>query len=142
MIPVGWRCNGVSGVRFPACKIGRSVANDSPPLRRFFGAVLPRRCAAEMDPATRYTLRCNIASIIEIFFFSLMKITLRKYTRITSGLNLVEVQARNWNLEQKTIKLNRRVKRSRFKSLKVCSYLVDTDCYKIFSILAILHRSV
>ena len=34
-------------------------------LRCFFGAVLPRR-EAEMDPATRYTLRRNVASIMKI----------------------------------------------------------------------------
>ena len=32
--------------------------NGSSPLRRFFGAVLPGRLAAEMGPATRYTLWC------------------------------------------------------------------------------------
>ena len=36
----------------------------SPPLRRFFGAVLSRRFAAAMDPAARYTLRRNTASIM------------------------------------------------------------------------------
>ena len=39
-----------------------SVSYSSPLLRRFFGAVLPRRLAAEMDPSTRYTLRRNTAS--------------------------------------------------------------------------------
>ena len=34
--------------------------------RCFFGAVLPRREAAEMDPVTRYTLWHNIPSIIKI----------------------------------------------------------------------------
>ena len=43
-----------------------SVANDSPPLQRFFGAVMPRREAAEMSSATRYTLRHNTASIMKI----------------------------------------------------------------------------
>ena len=33
-----------------AGQIGHSVANGSPPLRRFFGAVLFRRQAAEMEP--------------------------------------------------------------------------------------------
>ena len=37
-----YRC-GRSGVRFPGRSNRHSVANDSPPLRRFFGAVLPRR---------------------------------------------------------------------------------------------------
>ena len=40
----------------------------SPTLRRFFEAVLPRPLAAETDPATRYTLRRNAASIIKIRF--------------------------------------------------------------------------
>ena len=35
----------------------------APPLRCFFGALLARRCAAEMSIATRYTLLCNMASI-------------------------------------------------------------------------------
>ena len=43
------------------------VAN--PSLRRFLGAVLSRRQVAEMDPATRYTLRRNIASTKKIWFF-------------------------------------------------------------------------
>ena len=47
-------------------RVERSVANDSPTLRRFFGAVLPWRCAAEMGLATRYMLPRNTASIIKI----------------------------------------------------------------------------
>ena len=34
----------------------------------FFRAVLPRRYNAEMDPATRYTLRCISAKIMKIRF--------------------------------------------------------------------------
>ena len=60
-----YRC-GRSGVRFPGRSNRHSVANDPPPLRHFFGAVLPRRQAAEMGPATRYTLRRNTASIMKI----------------------------------------------------------------------------
>ena len=41
----------------------------SPLLRRFFGAVLLGVKAAEIDPATRYTLRRNTASIMKIEFF-------------------------------------------------------------------------
>ena len=40
-----------------AGQIGYSVANRSPPLRRFLGAVLSRCQAAEITFATRYTLR-------------------------------------------------------------------------------------
>ena len=36
--------------------VGYNVANNSPPLRCFFVAVLRRRYAMEMGPATRYTL--------------------------------------------------------------------------------------
>ena len=36
-------------------KLGRNAVNGSPPLSRFFGAVLPRHQAAEIDPATRHT---------------------------------------------------------------------------------------
>ena len=36
-------------------------------LRRFFRAVLPRRKAAEMGSATRYTFRRNTAHILQIF---------------------------------------------------------------------------
>ena len=37
------------------------------PLRLFFGAVLPRRQAAKMDPATdRYALRYGTANIMKI----------------------------------------------------------------------------
>ena len=43
-----------------------SVANGSPSLRRFFGAVLSRRQVAEIDPVPRYMLRGNTASIIKI----------------------------------------------------------------------------
>ena len=56
LLSARYRC-GRFGVRFPGRSNRHSVANDSPPLRRFFGAVLPRRQAAEMGPATRYTLR-------------------------------------------------------------------------------------
>ena len=51
-------------------QITRSVVNGSPPRRCFFGAVLPRREAAEMDPASRYTLRRNrpTVSVMKNFF--------------------------------------------------------------------------
>ena len=57
---------GRSGFRLLGRSNLHSVANDSPPLQRFFGAVLPRREAAKMGPATRYALRCNAASIMKI----------------------------------------------------------------------------
>ena len=47
---------GGSGFDSRAGQIRHNAANGSPPLQRFFGAVLPRRETAEMDPATRYTL--------------------------------------------------------------------------------------
>ena len=59
---------GDLGFDYPADQIGQRVANGSPPLQRFFGAVLPRRLAAEMGPATCYTLPRNIASIMKIWF--------------------------------------------------------------------------
>ena len=44
-------CAGGLGFDSRAGQIGHSVANGSPPLRRFFGAVLPRRYAEEIwDP--------------------------------------------------------------------------------------------
>ena len=52
------------GIDFRSSYIGHSVTNSSPPLRCFFGAVLPRRLAAEMDPDTRYMLWNNTASIM------------------------------------------------------------------------------
>ena len=51
-----------------AGQIGHRVANDSPLLLPFFGAVLPRRHAAKMGPATLSTFRRNTASIIKIWF--------------------------------------------------------------------------
>ena len=47
---------GAGGMGFDsrAGQIGHSVAYGSPPLRRFFRAVLSRRYAAEMNPATCY----------------------------------------------------------------------------------------
>ena len=60
-----YRC-GRSGVRLPGRSNRHSVANDSPSLRRLFGAVWPRRCAAGMGTATRYTLGRNTASIMKI----------------------------------------------------------------------------
>ena len=49
-----------------AGQMGHSVANCSPSLRCFFGPVLSRRCAVEIDPATRYMLWRNIASMMTI----------------------------------------------------------------------------
>ena len=56
-----WRSNkatavSVEGMGFDshAGQIKRSVAKDSPPLRRFFGATLPRRFAVETWPIIRY----------------------------------------------------------------------------------------
>ena len=49
-------------------QIGYSAVNGSPLLSRIFEAVLPRQCAAEMGPTTRYTLRRNIASKLKIRF--------------------------------------------------------------------------
>ena len=48
-----------------AGRIEHSVANGLPLLRRFFGAALSRRQAAQCDPASRYTLRRNAASVNE-----------------------------------------------------------------------------
>ena len=47
-------------------QIGCSDASGSPPLRHFFGAVMPMREATEMGPASRSTLLRNIASIMKI----------------------------------------------------------------------------
>ena len=60
---------GAGGLGFDsrAGHIERSVASDSPRLRCYFGVVLPRRYAAEMDPATPYLFRRNTASIMKIF---------------------------------------------------------------------------
>ena len=44
----GWGFDSRTG------KIQHSIAIGSPPLRRFFGAVLPLREDANMDPAARY----------------------------------------------------------------------------------------
>ena len=49
------------GTRFSARQSGRSVANDSPPLQCVFGAVPPRRKAANVFPGTRNMLRRNAA---------------------------------------------------------------------------------
>ena len=62
---------GCLGFDFRAGQITHSLTNGSPPLRCFFGAVLSRRYAAEMDPASRYTLWCNTASIMkELILFT------------------------------------------------------------------------
>ena len=60
---------GAGGVGFDsrASQIGLGVANGSPSLPRFFGAALPRRYAAEMDPASRYSLGRNTTSTMKIF---------------------------------------------------------------------------
>ena len=53
----------------------------SPPLRCFVGAVLPSRYVAEMDPATRYTLRCNTREYNEnfdLFYVKLLFLFLSK----------------------------------------------------------------
>ena len=47
-------------------KVRRSLANGSPPLRRFVGAGYPWCQAAEMGPATCYTLRRDNAHIMKI----------------------------------------------------------------------------
>ena len=48
--------------RFPAAQIEHNVPNGSPPLRRYFGAVLPRCEAEEINSATSCMLRRNNAS--------------------------------------------------------------------------------
>ena len=48
-----------------AGQIEHSVANGSAPLRWFFGTVLLRLGAAEMDPTTRCTLRLNTTSAMK-----------------------------------------------------------------------------
>ena len=63
--PVGWHSDdvviGAGGLRldFRSGQNGHSVANDSSLLRCFFGAMLPSGYAAEMSPATDYTVRRN-----------------------------------------------------------------------------------
>ena len=56
---------GGQGLDSWAGQIERSVANGSPPLT-FFEAVLSKRLAVEMGPATCYALRRNTASIMKI----------------------------------------------------------------------------
>ena len=51
---------GGLGFKYRVGQIRGSVANG------FLGVVLPKGHAAEMGPATRYTLRCNTASTIKI----------------------------------------------------------------------------
>ena len=53
----GYQCCR-SGFNFRAGQIAYSVANGSPPLQRFFGAVSPRRSVAEMGSplVTRFGL--------------------------------------------------------------------------------------
>ena len=65
--------NGAVGLGFDfwAGQIWQNVANGSPPLQRFFGALLPRRLAPKMDSATRNTIPRNTASIIKIKFFGI-----------------------------------------------------------------------
>ena len=53
------------------------LANGSPPLLCFFGAVKLTRKATETDSATRYTLRRNTASIMKIWFFFATSVELR-----------------------------------------------------------------
>ena len=50
------------GFDFGACQ---SITYGSPPLRRFFGAVLFRRLDPKMCSAARYTLLRNIASVMK-----------------------------------------------------------------------------
>ena len=57
---------GCLGFDFRVGQVGHSVANNLPPLRRFFRAVLPRRLAAEMGHGTRCTLGRDSASIMKI----------------------------------------------------------------------------
>ena len=56
------------GLGFRAGQIGQSVTNGSPRLRCFFRAVLPWCYAAEMDPATRFTLRRNDLILKKVIF--------------------------------------------------------------------------
>ena len=59
---------GTTGLEFDSWtgQIGHGVVNGSPALRCFFAGLLPRRSAAEMDPATRYMLRRDTTSMMKI----------------------------------------------------------------------------
>ena len=60
---------GVWGFHSPDNQMGHSIANDLSSQRRFYGVLLSRRSASEMDrldPATRYTLLRNTASRVKI----------------------------------------------------------------------------
>ena len=59
-------------------QINNNVAKGSQPLRRFFGAVPPRRYAAETGSFTRYTFRRKAASIMKIWFWLKIKFTREK----------------------------------------------------------------
>ena len=65
LLSARYRC-GRSKARFPGRSNWHRIASGSPPPRRFFGAVLPRRYTAELGPATRYTIRRTAASILKI----------------------------------------------------------------------------
>ena len=72
--PVSVLINGIAidaggrGFDSATTQIGRRVTNCSPPLRCFFGAVLPRRCVAEIGPVKRFGVT-STASTIQIRFF-------------------------------------------------------------------------
>ena len=53
---------GAGGLGFEsrASQIDPRIAHGSPLLRRFFGAVLPRRQAAKMDSVTRYGVKPRV----------------------------------------------------------------------------------
>ena len=71
IITASWRSGYIAigaiglGFDYQACQIRLGVANGSPLLRRFLGAVLPWRLAAGMDLTSPHTLRCNIAGNAE-----------------------------------------------------------------------------
>ena len=74
------------GFNFWSGEIGRGIANDSPPLRCFFGAVLPRCSAAEMGPATHYTFRRNATSTMKDLIFDLNSRNTRMEINLWSSL--------------------------------------------------------
>ena len=69
---VGVKDFAAGGVWFDSLvgQIGHSLANDSPPLQRFFEAVLPNVKLLRLGPSTRYAFWRNTASIWKIQFLS------------------------------------------------------------------------
>ena len=114
---------GSPGINFRARRV---VTDGSPPLRCFFGAVLLRCQAAEIDPAISYKLKRNTASVLKIFDCEKLH-----YGQLTE-LNLIEGEMRCGSTSRYTVNCKKIENCLKYGCMALCEIGIHTTTGNFF----------